>query len=156
MANITMRGRDALSAKMAQCFITIGGRRYNFMSMINFEAKFEKKKTEVPILGQTGMGHKASGWSGTGSGKSHYNTSVMRKYFEAYKNTGEDVYAEILVTNEDKTSAAGRQTVVFTGVNFDGGVLAKFDASGEYLDEDINFTFDDFYIPETFRELDGM
>ncbi len=28
--------KDALSAKLAECFITIKGRRYNFMQMINF------------------------------------------------------------------------------------------------------------------------
>ena len=37
MANITMRGRDALSAKLAECFVTINGSRYNFMQMIDFE-----------------------------------------------------------------------------------------------------------------------
>lgn len=38
----------------------------------------------------------------------------------------------------------------------DGGVLAKFDSDGEYLDEDMDFTFEDFEMPETFRNLAGM
>jgi hypothetical protein len=37
-----------------------------------------------------------------------------------------------------------------------GGVLAKFDAKGDYLDEDMDFTFEDFKIPESFDMLDGM
>ena len=66
MANITMKAKDAISAKLAECFVTIEGRRYNFMQAINLEATFEKTKTEVPILGKTGTGHKATGWNGTG------------------------------------------------------------------------------------------
>ena len=52
--NNTMNARDAVSASLAECFVTIEGNRYNFMQAINLEAKFEKNKTEVPILGKTG------------------------------------------------------------------------------------------------------
>ena len=38
----------------------------------------------------------------------------------------------------------------------DGGLLAKFDADAEYLDEDMDFTFEDFEMPETFSLLAGM
>ena len=156
MSNITMKAKDTMSAKLAECFVTIGTNRYNFMQMINFEAKFEKTKTEVPILGKTGTGNKSTGWKGAGSATAHYNTSIFREMLLKYKDTGEDVYFEIQVTNDDPTSAAGRQTVVFVDCNTDGGILAKFDADGEYLDEDIDFTFEDFKMPETFKLLDGM
>jgi hypothetical protein len=156
MANAIMRARDTLSAKLAECFVTIDGNRYNFMQAINLEAKFEKKKTEVPILGKTGMGNKANGWSGTGNATFHYNTSVFRELMLKYKKTGEDIYFDIQISNEDPTSAAGRQTVVLTDCNMNGGVLAKFDAKGEYLDEEMEFTFEDFKMPESFDVLDGM
>ena len=151
-----MKAKDAISAKLAECFITIGKNRYNFMQAINFEATFEKTKTEVPILGKTGAGNKSTGWKGTGSATFHYNTSIFREMMQKYKDTGEDIYFEIQVTNEDPTSAAGRQTVVFVDCNVDGGILAKFDADGEYLDEEMDFTFEDFKMPETFKLLDGM
>lgn len=155
-ANITMRGKDALSAKLAECYLTINGNRYNFMQMIDFEANFEKSKMEVPVLGKTGMGNKASGWKGTFSGTAHYNQSILRQAMLEYKRTGQDTYFEIQITNEDPTSAAGRQTVVLYDCNLDDGVLAKFDADGEYLDEDISGTFEDFDMPESFNLLDGM
>ena len=60
------------------------------------------------------------------------------------------------ISNDDPTSAAGRQTMVFIDCNIDGGILAKFDADGEYLDEDMDFTFEDFKMPEKFSELTGM
>jgi hypothetical protein len=154
--NVIMKGKDALSAKLAECFITVKGRRYNFMQMINFEASIEKTKTVIPVLGRTGQANKASGWEGTFSGTAHYNQSIMRQMLLDYKDTGEDTYFEIQVTNEDPTSVAGRQTVVFIDCNLDGGILAKFDADGEYLDEDIEGTFEDFKIPESFTLLNGM
>ena len=153
---VVMKAKDTVFAALAQCFLTIGTRRYNFMQAINLEAKFEKNKVEVPILGKTGKGNKASGWKGTGSATFHYNTSIFREMMMQYKDTGEDTYFEIQITNEDKGSAAGRQTLVLVDCNIDGGILAKFDADGEYLDEDMDFTFEDFKLPEKFKDLDGF
>jgi hypothetical protein len=154
--NNTMNAKDAVSASLAECFVTIDGNRYNFMQAINLEAKFEKNKSEVPILGKTGKGNKTTGWKGTGSATFHYNTSIFRELMVKYKNTGEDVYFDIQVTNEDLTSSVGRQTVVLKGCNIDGGILTKFDADAEYLDEDMDFTFEDFEMPEKFTMLAGM
>ena len=155
MANI-MKAKDAVAASLAECYVTIDGNRYNFMHAINLEAAVEKTKTEVPILGKTGTGNKASGWKGTGSATFHYNTSVFRELLTKYKNSGEDTYFDIMVTNEDKTSAVGRQTVILKDCNVDGGVLAKFDTEAEYLDEEMDFTFEDWEIPEKFTPLEGM
>lgn len=154
--NVVMKAKDTVFAALADCFVTIGTRRYNFMQAINLEAKFEKNKTEVPILGKTGKGNKASGWKGTGSATFHYNTSIFRQMMLQYKETGEDIYFEIQISNEDPTSGAGRQTMILMDCNIDGGVLAKFDADGEYLDEDMDFTFEDFKMPEAFKDLEGF
>ena len=123
-----MNAKDAVSASLAECFVTIGDNRYNFMQAINLEANFEKNKPEVPILGKTGKGNKATGWQGTGSATFHYNTSIFRELMKRYKDTGEDVYFDIQVTNEDPTSSVGRQTVILKDCNLDGGLRAMFDA----------------------------
>lgn len=156
MSNVTMLSKDTVSAKLAECFITIDKNRYNFMQAIKLEAKFERTKTQVPILGKTGSGNKSTGWKGTGSATFHYNTSIFRDMMLKYKDTGEDLYFEIQVTNEDPTSDVGKQTVVLVGCNIDGGILTKFDADGEYLDEDMDFTFEDFKMPNRFSVLPGM
>lgn len=154
--NVTMNAKDTLSAGLAECFVTVGDKRYNFMQAINVEVKFEKTKTEVPILGKTGKGNKATGWKGSGSATAHYNTSIFRQMMLDYKNTGQDTYFEMQITNEDPTSGVGRQTIVLSDCNIDGGILAKFDADAEYLDEDFDFTFEDFTMPESFTDLDGF
>ena len=156
MGNVVMRGRDAVFAALAQCYVTINGRRYNFMQMIDFEAEVEKNKVEIPILGQTGKGNKAAGWKGTFKGTAHYNQSIFRELLLQYKKTGQDVYFDIQVDNEDPTSAAGKQSIILTGCNLDGGLLAKFDADGEYLDEDVEGTFEDWSMPKKLKVLPGM
>ena len=156
MARSVMHAKDTVSASLAECYVTIEDKRYNLMQAINLEANFEKNKTEVPILGKTGKGNKATSWTGTGSATFHYNTSVFRMLMCRYKETGQDVYFDIQVTNEDPTSSVGRQTVILKDCNVDGGILAKFDADAEYLDEDMDFTFEDFEIPEQFKLLQGM
>ena len=120
-----MNARDAVSGSLAECFLTIGDNRYNFMQAINLEANFEKTKTEIPILGKTGKGNKATGWKGTGSATFHFNTSIFREMMKQYKDTGEDVYFDIQVTNEDPTSSVGRQTVILKDCNIDGGIRSE-------------------------------
>lgn len=152
----TLLSKDTISAKKAECYITIDGNRYNFMSAINVEGKMEKTKTEVPILGRMNKGHKATGANGTGSATFHYNTSIFRELMKRYQDTGEDVYFDMQITNEDPTSAAGRQTIILRDCNMDSAILVRFDADGEYLEDEFDFTFERFEMPEKFNILDGM
>lgn len=156
MSDNIMSAKDSISASLAECFATIGGKRYNIMQLINLEATFKKNKVKIPIMGKTGQGNKAAGWSGTGKATLHYNTSIFREMAYQYKLTGEDVYFDVQLTNEDPTSSVGRQTVILKDCNFDDLILAKADADADYLDEDMNFTFEDFEIPEKFSLLAGM
>ena len=156
MSAQTMNAWDSLSAAKAECYVTIGTNRYNFMQALNLEAKLEKTKTEVPILGRTMKGNKAIGLKGTGSATFHFNTSIFREMLYEYQETGKDVYFDIQVTNEDPATSVGRQTVVLKGCNIDGGLIAKFDADAEYLEDELDFTFESFEMPEKFTALAGM
>ena len=151
-----MDAKDAVSSPLAECYVTIDDNRYNFMQAIDLEAKIAKTKKELPILGKTGKGNRSTGWKGTGKATFYYNTSIFRRLLKRFKETGEDIYFDIQVTNSDPTTAVGRQTVILKDCNINGGILAKFDAEGEYLKDQIEFTFEDFEMPETFRELQGM
>lgn len=159
MPNINIiKPKDVISARMAECYVTINDRRYNFMQIIDAEFKIDKVKGTVARLGATMIGHKTYAMEGTFSGTMHYNQSVMRELLADFKSTGVDTYFEIQISNEDPASAAGRQTVTFYDCLADGGVLAKFDGDpdGESLDEPIEGTFDDFIISEDFTELEGF
>lgn len=152
----TMNAKDSIFAALAECYVTIEGRRYNFMQAINLEATITKNKVEVPILGKTGRGNKSAGWSGAGTATFHYNTSIFRELMRRYAKDGTDIYFDIQVVNTDPTSQVGRQTTILYDCNIDENIIAKFDADGEYLDEDMSFTFEDFDMPSTFRDLPGF
>ncbi len=152
----TMQAKDVISASLAECFITIDGKRYNFMQAIDVEAKFKKTKKKVAILGRTGMGNKATGWEGTGKAKFYYNTSIFRSVMIDYVKTGKDIYFEMQISNEDPTSDAGRQTVIIDGCNIDNGVFARLKAGDDLLEDEFDFTFEDVKLGEVFNTLVGM
>ena len=154
----TMAARNAVSAKMAECYVTIDGNRYNFMSAINVKVTFDKNKTEVPILGRMNRGHKSTSSTVTGSAEFHLNTSIWRELAYRFQETGEDVYFDMQITNEDITASdIGRQTIILYDCNLDGITLASFDAdSDDTLTESIDFTVERFEMPEKFAMMDGM
>ena len=154
----TMHARNAVSAKMAECYVTIDGNRYNFMSAINVNVNFEKTKTDVAILGRMNKGHKSTGSNITGSAEFHMNTSIWRKLAYRFQETGEDLYFDMQITNEDITASdVGRQTIILYDCNFDSVTLAAFDAdSDDTLKESIDFTAERFEMPEEFKLMDGM
>ena len=153
----TMHARNAVSAKMAECFITVKGNRYNFMSAIDVSVSFEKNKTEIPILGRMNRGHKATGSTIKGSAKFHLNTSIWRELAYEFQETGEDVYFDMQLTNEDPTTDIGRQTIILFDCNWDSMTLAAFDAdSDDVLTEEIDFTVERFELAEKFSQMDGM
>ena len=152
----TMHAIDVVAAKLANCFITINGNRYLLMQAKNLEAKIEKEKAEVPILGRTGKGHKVTRPIATGSMTIYNNPSMFTKLLKDYKDTGTDIYFDIQITNEDPTTSVGRQTIILKDCNLDSGIIAAFDADGDWLEQDVDFTFEDFEMPEQFSQLDGM
>lgn len=154
--NSIMNAKDAVYGSLASCFIKLNGRRFNFMNLTEFESKWKVNISDVAILGKVGKGHKAAGGVGTWSGKAHYNQSHIRAVADEYQKTGVMPYFEIQVTNEDPTSAVGRQTIIHNDCLFDTVVLAKFKAGEEILEEDLSGTFETWDIPEKFNDLEGM
>lgn len=150
-----MKAKDTLFGAAAQCYVVIDGTRYNFAQAIKLEAKATKNKVKVPLLGSIKKGNKATTVEHTGSMTLHYNSSILRKLMLKYEHEGIDTYFDIVVTNDDKTSAAGRQTVTLYDVNLDEVLVTKFDAEAdEYMDEDVDFTFEDWDMPEEFTVLE--
>lgn len=155
MAGAIMNAKDAVYGGLAECFVTIDGRRYNFMSLTKFESSWEVNLTDVPVLGKVGMGHKPSGGKGTWKATAHYNQSHFRKIADVYQKTGAMPYFEIQVSNEDPTSAVGRQTIIHRDCLCDTFTLAKFEAGEEILDEELSGTFESWDMPEEFTDLEG-
>lgn len=158
MADIqTIKAKDVISSKLAHCFVTIDGKRYNLMMATKLEAKMEKNKQEVAILGKSSKGHKTSSMNGTGSMTVYQVTSLFTDMLKKYQDDGIDTYFDIQVITEDPTSATGRQTVILKDCNIDSAVITSFDAdSDDWLSQEMDFTFESFELPEKFTELDGV
>ena len=156
MDNITMIEKDAIRAKMAKVFLTIGNQRYRFINATDVELKFTKNKTEVPVMGKTGTGSIPTSWKGTGSAKFYGNISHFKELALKFKDTGETIFFDLQITNDDPNSQAGRQTITAKDCDLDDTILAKAAANDDLIEEDVNFTFNDFDMPEKFKTLMGM
>ena len=153
----TMVAMESVSAKLAECYINYNGKRYNMMNAINLEAKVELKKSDIAILGKTAVGKKPNGWEGTGSATFHFNTSLFRSMINSYKKSGKFIYFDMEIVNSDPTTSIGSQIVKLKNCCMDSVVLAKFDASSDdSLEEDMDFTFDDFEYAQGFKSMKGF
>lgn len=146
----TLKAGDAIYGAMARGYSIINGSREEMFWAKQLEAKIEKNKTEIAVLGQTGKKHKAGGWTGTGSMTIYYCTPIFRQMMLEYIKTGKDTYFDTVIENEDPTSDIGVQSVMLKGVNIDGVVMAMFDVDTEAMEEDIDFTFNDVEILKAF------
>lgn len=156
MAVTTLIAKDVNSSKLARCYVTIDGQRYLLMMGKSLEANVEIEKQEVPILGRSGKGHKSTSWNGTGSMTIYYVTSIFTKLMKKYKDEQKETFFDIQVINEDPTSASNKSDITLKDCSIDGGLIAAFDADGDWLEQDIDFTFEDYVIAQEFDELNGM
>jgi hypothetical protein len=142
MANA--RATDTISAKEGVAYITIDGIMHEAFYARNIEAKVEKQKVELHLLGHRMTKHKTVGMTGSGTFTIYYMSPYYRQMVEKYKDTGEETYFEMTLKNEDPESTVGANVQTLHDVSVDSVTLAKFDMEGEVLDEEVPFTFDDY------------
>lgn len=150
----TLNAPDTISGKEGRAYAKIDGNNEDLFMAKTIEASVEKAKSEVKAIGKRMTGHKTTGGNGTGSMTLYYLTPLFRQLVKRWKETGVDIYFDMVVENEDPSSAAGKQSVLLIGCNLDSVVLAKLDGdSDDPLDEDIDFTFEDFDILTPFNQI---
>ncbi|MCM3290235.1 phage tail tube protein [Paenibacillus sp. MER 180] len=146
-----LKARDTISGQEGRAFATINGRNVEMFYVKTLEAKIEKNKVEVNSLGRRGTQHKAAGWKGTGSMTIYYVTTEFRQLMYNYVANGRDTYFDIMITNEDPTSSIGKQTVTLKDVNLNSVVIAKLDTGSQVLEEEVEFTFEDVVLQDSFK-----
>lgn len=150
----TLNAPDAISGKEGRAYAKINGNNEELFFAKAIEANIEKSKSEVKSIGKRMTGHKVTGLNGTGSMTMYYLTPLFRNLLAEYKKTGVDLYFDLVVENDDPASSAGKQTVLLIGCNLDSTVLAKLDGdSDDPLEEDADFTFEDFDILTPFTKF---
>jgi len=146
-AEDTVNGREGVATAI------INNQVIELMELANITITIDKDKTEFKAMGTRNTQNKTTGWSGTGSANVRYISSRWAELMQQYVKTGKDTYFTIVVTNEDPSSATGKQIIQVLGCNLDSIDIAKLDVDAEILDQDIDFTFNDFNVLESFKPL---
>lgn len=150
----TLNAPDTISGKEGRAYAKINGNNEDLFMAKNIESTVEKAKSEIKAIGKRMTGHKTTGGNGTGSMTLYYLTPLFRDMIKQWKGTGVDVYFDMVVENDDPESSAGKQSVLLIGCNLDSTILAKLDGdSDDPLDEDVDFTFEDFDILTPFTQF---
>lgn len=149
----TLKAWDAINGAQGMVFAVINGNMEEMIYVKNIEVNADKNKSELKVLGQTGVKHKSNGWKGTGKMTMYYTTTLFRKMMIDYIENDKDTYFELFIENEDPSSELGKQKVILKQVNLDGVVLASLNVDSTELEEDISFTFNGAEIIESFNQL---
>ena len=150
----TLNAPDTISGKEGRAYAKINGNNEELFMAKTIEANVEKNKSEIKAIGKRMTGHKTTGANGSGSMTPSYMTPLFRAMIKQWKETGVDVYFDMVVENDDQESSAGKQSTLLIGCNLDSVVLAKLDGdSDDALDEDVDFTFEDFDILTPFAKI---
>jgi hypothetical protein len=150
----TLNAPDTISGKEGRAYAKINGNNEELFFAKSVEANVDKNKSEVKSIGKRMTGHKVTGLNGTGSMTLYYLTPLFRSMIADYKKTGVDLYFDMVIENEDPQSSAGKQSILLMGCNIDSTVLAKLDGdSDDPLEEDADFTFEDFDILTPFNKF---
>lgn len=64
-----------------------------------------------------------------------------------------DTYFELLLTNEDPTGDAGRQTVLLKDVNIEEMLIGKIDVEEAAMEEEMKFTFGGVELLDKFNQM---
>lgn len=150
----TLNAPDTISGKEGRAYAKIDGNNEDLFFAKTIESTVEKSKSEVNAIGKRMTGHKTTGGNGTGSMTLYYMTPLFRQMIKQWKETGQDIYFDMVIENDDQESSAGKQSVLLIDCNLDSVVLGKLDGdSDDPLDEDVDFTFEDFDILTPFTQF---
>ena len=149
-----LKSFDPISGKEGVAYAKINGNNEELFFAKTIEASVEKAKSEIKAIGRRMTGHKTTGMSGSGKMTLYYLTPLFRQMLKQYKDTGVDIYFDLVVENNDPSSSAGKQTTLLMDCNLDSVLLTKLDAdSDDPLEEDADFTFEDYDILEEFTKI---
>ena len=149
--------QDAPLGKLAECYVTVGDKRYTAMFAKNVEINMSVDTTEVPRLGTTIKGYRATGASIKGKMTIYKCTEIFDDILEEFKNTGRMPTFDIQVSNYDPSTSIGRSSKIYTGCIIDGDVLlSAAQADGEHIEQEVNFYAQNYSTAEKYTNPSYM
>ena len=93
----TLNAPDTISGKEGRAYAKINGNNEELFYAKTIEANVEKSKSEIKAIGKRMTGHKTTGANGSGSMTLYYLTPLFREMLRQWKETGKDVYFDMVV-----------------------------------------------------------
>lgn len=147
-----IKGRDTIRGTDGSIIWKVGDVEYDFFHITQLTINMEIEQDEVPRIGTHTKGHKTSTVNISGSGTGYYGDPVIRREMTKYVKGGAYPDMQIILTNYDHDTQAATQTFVGKGVMVTSLVLAEIDATTTKLEEDFDFTLEDYEIITEFNE----
>lgn len=145
-------GRDTVHGAAGKAFITQNGRVIELFGAKKINAQGEISSNDMKVIGTKKIQNKPGGVKQTGTGTVYYGTSIFAEMLVQYIHTGEMPYFNMQVTNEDRATSVGVQTVALYNCQLTGTIpLAVLDADTDMLTFDFSFTFEDAEILSKFN-----
>lgn len=143
---------DVLALSEGTVYVTIDGRNIALIEVKEATAKIEFNKEDVRGLGKRMTGQKVTGASGSGDLTLYTLSSEWNKLMARYLKDGYLPKISMTATMEDKSSSVGKQVVTLSGFMPDEISLFNLEADDGISENEMGFTFDDFIMPEAFKE----
>lgn len=153
MGNTFLNPQDVPSARLAELFCTLDGRRYSMLNAKSFEATASIENADVPRLGSMITGKKPTGMEVKLSMTVYKCSPMFDNVIETFKNTGVMPTFECQVTSSDGATSIGKDTKIYHDCMIDGDVLlSMFDAEGEFVEQEIEAFAMDYSTKDKYKE----
>jgi len=151
-----MNPRDAVHGASGDMYYVVSGIRKRFGNLKNYEAKDKINSEKIGILGMVRKGTKSTSVEGSWSATCYLNQSDWRDILYIYRTTGYMPEIQFYIVNHDPTSAAGRNSTLYTGVTLEEATIDKLDVDDAILEQELSGSYEDFIPMERFSPIQGM
>lgn len=150
--NTILNVNDTVNGGQGLVQMDIEGNLETLFQVKDVEAFLEKNKESLPVAGTHWEHSKLKSIKGTGSCTMYHITSAFIKLAQRLAKEGKDFEFDMIITNDDKNSSVGKQTIVLRNCNMDKILVAKFDTDSAALEEEFDFTFMDMDLLDEFKK----
>ena len=150
---MAINAKEIVNSAEGSAYMTRNGQNIELFYVKNANAAVELEIQDLKILGKRMTGHKVTGMTGSGSLTIYAITADFIKMAEEYKKTGKSPYFNLKLSQEDKESRVGRQTIMLFDCLTSSIPLFDMDIEDPIIEQDVEFTFDEFEAPEKFKAI---
>ena len=145
--------RDTMHGAAGKAFVTMDGRVNELFGAKKVQTEAEIQSTDMKVIGTKKIQDKPGGVKQTGTGTCYYGTPLFVDILAEYIHTGRMPYFTMQVTNDDKASSVGVQTIAYYNCKLTGKIpVSILDADVDMLTFDFSFSYEDIEVLSRFND----